>query len=141
MDDGRTPPSLLLPQQLDCVVAQMREGFQIVGYDWRYLFVNDGVAALARYDELGHVDLLLTDVVMPHMGGRELALELRARQPSLKVLYMSGYTGHALASQGRASDHLGPEHELLPKPFTVETLAARVRAVLDAPPRAADPPA
>ncbi|HMR78102.1 MAG TPA: response regulator, partial [Polyangiaceae bacterium] len=72
------------------------------------------------------IDLLLTDVVLPKVNGRELAEQLRALRPGIKVLFMSGYAGDVLS--GRNS--LPPGTPLLHKPFTPETLAARVREVL-----------
>jgi len=73
------------------------------------------------------VDLLLTDVVMPQMGGRELAERLAATMPRLKVLYMSGYTDNAIASHGG----LGPAARFIGKPFTFGELTRKVRETLD----------
>jgi two-component system cell cycle sensor histidine kinase/response regulator CckA len=75
----------------------------------------------------GAVDLLLTDVIMPHMSGRELAEQLVPRFPELRVLYMSGYTRDAI------SPHAGLDGETpyLQKPFTALTLSEAVRRVLD----------
>jgi CheY-like chemotaxis protein len=75
------------------------------------------------------LDLLVTDVVMPHGGGGELAARLLARRPALRVLFMSGYTDDRLVLSGVADDH----HAFLPKPFTPSALAAKVREVLDSP--------
>jgi two-component system cell cycle sensor histidine kinase/response regulator CckA len=75
--------------------------------------------------------LLVTDVVMPGIDGLTLARELRGRHPALRTLYLSGYTPDAIAERGA----LDPGVELLPKPFTGPVLLARVRAILDAPPR------
>ena len=87
----------------------------------------NGREALAVFDRLpGAFDLLLTDVVMPVMGGLALARELRRREPSLGVLYMSGYS-QELTDLGRHEG--GPEH-FLPKPFTSATLVAAVAAAL-----------
>jgi CheY-like chemotaxis protein len=75
-----------------------------------------------------HIDLLLTDVIMPGMTGRALADRLVAEQAGLRVLYMSGYTDSAIADQGV----LEPGTYLLHKPFTEEALIQKVREVLDA---------
>jgi len=71
-------------------------------------------------------DLLVTDVVMPQMGGRELVDRLQFAYPRLKVLYISGYTADAIVHQGM----LDPDLAFLHKPFTPAELASRVRAVL-----------
>jgi DNA-binding response OmpR family regulator len=75
------------------------------------------------------VDLLLTDVVMPKLGGRELAERLSRSWPGLKVLYMSGYTDDAVVVHGV----LAEEMDLIQKPFTVDLLARKMREVLDRP--------
>jgi CheY-like chemotaxis protein len=73
-------------------------------------------------------DLLLTDVVMPGLNGRELADRAKAIRPHIKVLFMTGYSQDAIFHQGR----LDPNIELIEKPFGSVALATRVRAVLDA---------
>ncbi len=78
----------------------------------------------------GHIDLLLTDVVMPHMQGSDLAPLLVASRPDLRVLYMSGFAQPALVANGT----LAPGLALLDKPFTEPALLARVREVLEAKP-------
>jgi two-component system, cell cycle sensor histidine kinase and response regulator CckA len=75
----------------------------------------------------GTIDLVLTDVIMPQMHGPQLANELRQRRPNTKVLYVSGYSDTEIADQGV----LSPEVHFLQKPFTPDTLARKVRAVLD----------
>jgi YesN/AraC family two-component response regulator len=72
-------------------------------------------------------DLLLTDVVMPGMNGRVLAEQLLARQPGIRVLYMSGYTDSFIAGHGVLEEGI----HLLRKPFTEEVLVRKVREVLD----------
>ena len=76
----------------------------------------------------GPIHLMLTDVVMPYLGGPALAERLASLRPEMKVLFMSGYTGIAIAHQGA----LDADREFLQKPFTVEGLARKVREVLDA---------
>jgi two-component system cell cycle sensor histidine kinase/response regulator CckA len=70
--------------------------------------------------------LLVTDVVMPRMGGRELAERLREQTPGLRVLFVSGYSDVALGDAG------DPATAFLPKPFTAAELAAAVRGLLEA---------
>ncbi len=75
----------------------------------------------------GRFDLLLSDVVMPEIGGAELAKKLCAKNPSLKVLFMSGYIGDSIVRQGIQEKEVG----FLQKPFAPLTLAQKVRQVLD----------
>src|SRR5216683_767025 len=73
------------------------------------------------------IHLLLTDVIMPGVSGRELAKRLTLRQPNMRVLYMSGYTFNVIAQGGMLEDGMA----FLQKPFTPSTLAEKVREVLD----------
>jgi CheY-like chemotaxis protein len=77
----------------------------------------------------GRIDLLLTDVVMPEMNGRQLADRLKVARPDMAVLFMSGYTGEALGERGEVAEFSG---QLLQKPFTPDRLNRRVREVLGA---------
>src|SRR5262249_26079647 len=79
-------------------------------------------------DHAGKIHLLLTDVVMPGMSGRELARRITARAPQIRVLYMSGYTDNVIADGGM----LEPGLAFLQKPFTPATLGQKLREVLDA---------
>jgi two-component system cell cycle sensor histidine kinase/response regulator CckA len=82
--------------------------------------------AVAQRNE-GQISLLLTDVVMPGMGGRELSEAFRTRYPSLRILFMSAYTEDEVILQGvRVA-----EVEFIAKPFTVQGLRDKVREVLD----------
>jgi signal transduction histidine kinase len=94
------------------------------------LSADDGAEALelGRRHQ-GSIDLLLTDVVMPQMSGRELAEQLAALRPGLKVLYMSGYTDEAVVRHGA----LETGAAFLQKPFAPAVLARKVREVLDRP--------
>lgn len=107
-----------------CKVA--KRSLDAAGYT--VLAAADGDKALqicARY--AGDIHLLVTDVVMPRMGGRALAQELSKRRPALKVLYMSGYTDCAIVHHGV----LDAGTRFLGKPFTEAELTRKVRNVLD----------
>jgi two-component system cell cycle sensor histidine kinase/response regulator CckA len=95
------------------------------------LAAADGLEALSLKQErsTGHIDLLFTDVVMPHMSGRELADRVRALYPHTKILFTSAYTENAIVHQGV----LNPGVALLQKPFTPSALANKLREVLDQP--------
>lgn len=95
---------------------------------YRVLAASSGPEALQLSGQHpGPIHLLLTDVVMPRMTGKELADRLRAQRPRLRVLYMSGYADNAIIENGTLA--LGTA--FLSKPFTVEGLTQKVRAVLD----------
>jgi DNA-binding response OmpR family regulator len=97
---------------------------------YRVLTASNAAEALAITRAFpGPIHLLLTDVVMPGMGGRELAEHVVAERAGLRVLFMSGYTEDEVLHRGVSAEAMA----FLPKPFTPETLSARVRAVLDAP--------
>jgi two-component system cell cycle sensor histidine kinase/response regulator CckA len=97
-------------------------------YGYHVLIADNGPKALdVARQYVGHIDLLLTDVVMPGMNGRELAETMGNSNEGLKVLFMSGYTNDAVLQRGI----LGPGMTLLQKPFTPTILARAVRDVLD----------
>ncbi len=97
-------------------------------YGYRVLTASDGAQALARVqEEKDQIHLVLTDVVMPQIGGLEMVQELKKLQPGLKVLYMSGYTTNSIVHHGILDQGV----DFLQKPFTPNSLASKVREVLD----------
>ncbi|PZR71680.1 MAG: hybrid sensor histidine kinase/response regulator, partial [Chthoniobacterales bacterium] len=87
----------------------------------------DGVEALAVAEKFdGTIHLLVTDVIMPHMNGHEVAEKLSSIRPEMKVLYVSGYSDNDIGDHGV----LDPRFELLQKPFTPQTLARKIRDVI-----------
>ena len=96
---------------------------------YRVLEAADGQEALRiAAGQAGRIQLLLTDMIMPLMSGRELAQRLTESDPAMRVIFMSGYTHDVIAYHGNA----GPEGEFLEKPFAPDALARKVRGVLDA---------
>jgi PAS domain S-box-containing protein len=116
----------------DEMVLRLLTARSLEGCGYRVLTAPTGAAALNLWSEqAGRVDLLLTDVVMPEgVSGGQLAEQLRAQQPSLKVLFMSGYPGDVA---GRGLD-LREGKNFLQKPFISAQLAQAVRDCLDAEP-------
>jgi len=130
----KTEPSgavetVLLVEDDNPVRTLTREALVRRGY--RVVEARDGATALSLAEShAGPIDLLLTDVVMPDMSGRELADRLRPTRSDLKVLYMSGYEDEAVVQRGG----LEPGAVYLRKPFTPQALARMVRDALDSPP-------
>lgn len=88
---------------------------------------HDALSIAIEYRD--EINLLLTDIIMPRMQGRELANRIRAARPTMRVLYMSGYAYPVLTTQGK----LDPRVDLLAKPFSEWVLLERVRNCLDSP--------
>jgi PAS domain S-box-containing protein len=101
----------------------------LVSYGYHVLAAEDGRDALRLCEEYeGAIDILITDVIMPQMNGRELVEKLQRDRPSMAVLYMSGYADDALPTQGG----LPADTLFLAKPFTVESLIHKVQAASQA---------
>jgi CheY-like chemotaxis protein len=125
---ARGTETVLLAEDEPALRAMAREALLDQGYT--VLEAGNGMEALARAgDHQGPLELLITDVVMPHMGGGELAQRLLAARPGLRVLFMSGYTDDAIIRQGVSE----ATSAFLQKPFTLGALARKVRETLDAP--------
>ncbi len=124
--------TVLVAEDEDGVRAMAREVLEANGF--AVLDARNGVEALRIAGaHAGAIDLLVTDVVMPQMGGGELAQRLTAERPGLRVLYISGYADDAIVRHGV----LERGAALLQKPFTLADFARKVREVLDAPARLA----
>jgi two-component system, cell cycle sensor histidine kinase and response regulator CckA len=120
--------TILLAEDEESLRKLTRASLEQGGY--KVLEAKDGADALeASNNHCGPIDLLLTDIVMPGMGGRALAEELMRRRPETRVVYMSGYTGQTIGSQGP----IDPGSDFLPKPFTREVLTRKIREALDRP--------
>jgi len=121
-----TSEAILVVEDDEDVRAYAVEGLTELGY--HVLEAADGASALGILERVGKgVDLLLTDVIMPRMSGRELVDAARAMHTGLRVLYTSGYPRDVIVRDGRLETGV----ELLPKPFTYAALAAKVRDILD----------
>jgi CheY-like chemotaxis protein len=120
--------TILLVEDEEDVRGLAREVLERHGYT--VLEAGDGVQALRRCETEGdRIDLVLTDVVMPRMSGRELVDRVQATRPGTRVLYMSGYTEDAIVRHGVRDSSMF----LLGKPFTPADLIGKVREVLDKP--------
>ncbi len=131
----RGSETILIVEDDPAVLGMTREMLQNQGY--RVIPAPSGPAALdaaERHD--GAIDLLLTDVVMPGMGGRELAERLTATRPRLRLMFMSGYTDDAVIRHGVEQRSTA----FIQKPFRPEALAHKVREVLDRTPRGEEIP-
>ncbi|MBI4563868.1 MAG: PAS domain S-box protein [Planctomycetes bacterium] len=125
--DKRGTETILLVEDEGAVRKFSRKVLEHQGY--RVLQAENGEEAL-RMCERHHapIDLLVTDVVMPRMGGPELAKRMAGVRPRMKVLYLSGYTTNAMVHQGIRD----PDLAFLQKPFSSDALIRKVRETLDA---------
>ncbi|MFZ0390064.1 MAG: response regulator, partial [Calditrichia bacterium] len=99
-------------------------------YGYRISTAENGSDALARYgDKLALFDMIITDVVMPQMSGKEFAQALKQISPRSRILFMSGYTDEAISKHGI----LDLEYPFIQKPFAPLEIARKVREILDSP--------
>jgi CheY-like chemotaxis protein len=121
------PETILLVEDEEMVRALLKETLEACRY--KVIEASDGVAALAIGESLSEpIHLLITDVVMPRMGGRELAERLGKLMPDMPVLFVSGYTDDTYVRESV----LDAGVNFIQKPFTLENISLRVRELLDA---------
>jgi CheY-like chemotaxis protein len=123
---GRGTERILLVEDDDAVRRVTASILESGGY--AVTSEKDGASALESLSDASAApQLLVTDVVMPGMDGREVARRVSARFPAVRVLFISGYTENAIVHQGVLEEGI----EFMPKPFTSADLLQRVRALLD----------
>ncbi|HEV3512618.1 MAG TPA: PAS domain S-box protein [Candidatus Sulfotelmatobacter sp.] len=117
--------TILLVEDEESVRQLVRDTLVSKGY--RVLEAESGEGGLtAATNHSGKIDLVITDVVMPGMGGRELVRQLLSKSPGTKILYLSGYTEDAITSEGSTQNSTA----FLQKPFSLQHLSRKVREVL-----------
>ena len=124
---ARDGDSVLVVEDEAAVRLLVVEVLHELGY--RVLEAKDGQSALAIVESEARIDLLISDVGLPGMNGRQLAEFARSRRPGLKVLFMTGYAEQAAVR----SKFVGEGMDMIAKPFAMEALATRVREMLESP--------
>ncbi len=119
--------TVLVVEDEDALRGLVVNGLKRCGYT--VLQAQDGPTAIDRYGSGGqdHIDLILTDVVMPQMNGKELVSRLKPVHPEAKVLFISGYTDDAIVNHGV----LTPGTPFLHKPFTLDQLIRKIQSLLN----------
>jgi CheY-like chemotaxis protein len=121
--------TLLVVEDNETILTLITTALARLGY--KVLSACDGPTALDRYGRSeDNIAILVTDVMMPRMTGRELAQKLNALRPAMKVLYASGYSQDVTSRHGVCE----PDINFIQKPYTPHGLAARIRLLLDTPP-------
>ena len=100
---------------------------QELGY--RALEASDGPTGLRILDSPQRIDLLITDIGLPGLNGRQVADAARVTRPDLKVLFMTGYAENAVAAKG----FLAPGMQIITKPFVMDVFGRRIRELMEAP--------
>ncbi len=116
--------TILLVEDDERVRQFALEALRELGY--RVIEADGAARAMTHLTTEAQIDLLLTDIVMPETNGRQLAEQALRVRPDLAVLYMTGFTRNAVVHNGM----LDPGVNFLPKPFTIDQLAAKVREAI-----------
>ncbi|MGH8338140.1 MAG: response regulator, partial [Gammaproteobacteria bacterium] len=125
--EAKVTETILVVEDEDEIRDMVRDYLERKGYT--VVAANNGSEALEvalRYK--GSIHLLLTDVVMPQLGGHELAQQIKGMRPRIKILFTSGYPEHAAPPEKSA----GPPAVILQKPYPLNDLSTRIRQILDA---------
>ncbi len=126
LDKSRNFETVLVVEDEEIVRTLVCDVLEEEGY--HVLCASDGIEGFRIAEEFdGHIHMLVTDVIMPHMNGPELADKLTTARPGIHVLYISGYSNNDISEHGVVDTQI----ELLQKPFTPQTLARRVRDILE----------
>ena len=124
--DSGTDEQVLVAEDDDIIRTIVREFLEPLGY--RVIVARSGEEAMELLGKVGPVvDILLTDVVMPGMGGKELAQRFQEISPRSKVLFMSGYTGDVVIRHGVEQGNV----DFIQKPLVPNKLVRKIREVLD----------
>ncbi len=116
------------PREVPCCVSYLKLTDILSSCGYTVITASNGEEALELFRKKQHkLSLLLTDVVMPGMGGRKLAEQITLEQPSIKTIYMSGYTDDAIVRHGILHDQVN----FLQKPFLPLDLASKVHQVVN----------
>jgi two-component system, cell cycle sensor histidine kinase and response regulator CckA len=119
--------TILLVEDAEGVRALLQDVLTMYGH--QVLVARDGEEGIRlANDHIGLIDLIITDIVMPRMGGRELVERVVTARPAVRALYLSGYTDEAVMRHGV----LEAGAAFLQKPFTARQLMTKVRQILDA---------
>jgi CheY-like chemotaxis protein len=125
-DDTRNRESILIVEDDDSVRSLARRVLETRGYRvWTCASAEEALRIMQEYGD--DMALLVTDVVMPAMGGHDLVEQIRKSWPQIGVVFMSGYTDEDVRRHGA----VGPDDHFIGKPFTPEGFARKVREVLD----------
>lgn len=117
----------LLVVEDDAAILELTQTV-LTGLGYRVLEASTTNAAMKQAEEnTGQIHLLITDVIMPEMNGRDLAEKLKALHPETVVLFMSGYTADTIARHGVLEEGI----HFLQKPFTIKDIAYKIRQTLD----------
>ena len=120
--------TILLVEDEEGLRALNARGLSSRGYT--VLEAGNGVEAIEVLDKHGHVDLVVSDVVMPEMDGPTLLKELRRRDPNVKIIFVSGYAEEAFAKNLPADAQGKEQYSFLAKPFTLKQLVAEVKKTM-----------
>ena len=122
----RGAETILLVEDDEMLLRLVATMLEESGYTVLAAITTDLAQSLAK-EHPGPIHLLISDMIMPVMNGKELSVRLQPLQPEMKTLFLSGYTADIISDQGVIEDEI----HFLQKPFSLEALTTKVREVLD----------